>query len=131
MLLAKLENDDKEARAEALHQVRASIALRWVHLVKMRALLPKGEFEAQLESMRSHMSSLLEIHGQEIPCLEPTERLEGAVAEKSSADSAVSSSPKSSVVSNVLPHVFKFIQFENSSVWSVVQALTFPVDCKL
>ena len=126
-LLAELPDRaaGEEAFLLAVEKVRASIAGRWLHILKLNGLLPKAEFDSAVASAKSHIESLIEIHGQRIPfCLDPSEKIQeslGSAGQKQETEGGSTSKSTSSSCS-VLPHEFKFVQTTDNSVWSVVKA---------
>ncbi len=118
----------EHARDLALTELRKCIALRWQEILNCKPRVPKHCFQKMVDSTKSSVSNIIEIHGPSIPfsidpCdkqLAPVEAPKPEISDSASVDgqSATSSGKRSF---QMVPHEFRFL-VNTKSVWSVCKA---------
>lgn len=125
------EDESDPARREvAMRNVRLSIATRWAYILDLKSKVDEAHYSIMVERMKSSMTTLLELHGPEIPfCLDPYEKRVVAAASDTPlecpvTDTSGTSTTRSSSSTEVIPHEFKFLPVQDvggSAVWTCVK----------
>ena len=122
------ENAEVEhARNLALTELRRCIALRWQEILNCKPRVPKHCFQKMVDSTKSSLSNIMEIHGPSIPfSIDPCDKqlalLEApnpAISDSASVDARSATSSGRSY--QMVPHEFRFL-VNQKSVWSVCKA---------